>query len=200
MGSAHAVFAPPGVGTLRESIRRSLACASAVQPLDQPFRGEGGHCAASTHVGARGGGGALSLPAKRPQGLVWDWRRSDSRALRASWPVSSGCDPRNASHPAPPPPPPPHTQITREKEKLVKSPKRPQASPPATYPPPMWGQCNTGPKGCWGSKCNASAVRGRRPGMHWSGGRYPPSRAPSLCPATVPLTPDAGFLGICNRQ
>eukprot|EP00670_Eutreptiella_braarudii_P009745 CAMPEP_0174314992 /NCGR_PEP_ID=MMETSP0810-20121108/5991_1 /TAXON_ID=73025 ORGANISM="Eutreptiella gymnastica-like, Strain CCMP1594" /NCGR_SAMPLE_ID=MMETSP0810 /ASSEMBLY_ACC=CAM_ASM_000659 /LENGTH=58 /DNA_ID=CAMNT_0015424233 /DNA_START=122 /DNA_END=295 /DNA_ORIENTATION=- len=30
-------FAPPGFGTLRESIHRSLACASAVQPLDQPF-------------------------------------------------------------------------------------------------------------------------------------------------------------------
>ena len=38
--------------------------------------------------------------------------------------------------------------------------------------------------------------------MHWKGGRYPPppSRAPSLCPATVPLTPSAGFNGICNRQ
>ena len=28
----------------------------------------------------------------------------------------------------------------------------------------------------------------------------PPSRAPSLCPATVPLTPSASFHGICNRQ
>ena len=28
----------------------------------------------------------------------------------------------------------------------------------------------------------------------------PPSRAPSLCPATVPLTPSAGLNGICNRQ
>ena len=28
----------------------------------------------------------------------------------------------------------------------------------------------------------------------------PPSRAPSLCPATVPLTARAGFHGICNRQ
>ena len=39
--------------------------------------------------------------------------------------------------------------------------------------------------------------------MHWKGGRNPPppaSRAPSLCPATVPLTPSAGFNGICNRQ
>ena len=35
-------------------------------------------------------------------------------------------------------------------------------------------------------------------GMHWKGGRYP--RAPSLCPATVPLTPSARFNGICNRQ
>ena len=40
------------------------------------------------------------------------------------------------------------------------------------------------------------------PGMHWKGGRYPPpfSRTPSLCPATVPLTPSASFNGICNRQ
>ena len=53
--------------------------------------------------------------------------------------------------------------------------------------------------------------------MHWRGGRYPlcdipsgccsftevpppPSRTPSLCPATVPLTASAGFNGICNRQ
>ena len=28
----------------------------------------------------------------------------------------------------------------------------------------------------------------------------PPSRAPSLCPATVHLTPSASFNGICNRQ
>ena len=28
----------------------------------------------------------------------------------------------------------------------------------------------------------------------------PPSRAPSLCPATVPLTPSASLNGICNRQ
>ena len=27
-----------------------------------------------------------------------------------------------------------------------------------------------------------------------------PSRAPSLCPATVPLTPSASFNGICNRR
>ena len=28
----------------------------------------------------------------------------------------------------------------------------------------------------------------------------PPARAPSLSPATVPLTPSAGLNGICNRQ
>ena len=41
-----------------------------------------------------------------------------------------------------------------------------------------------------------------RPGMHWKGGEVPPppSRAPSLCPATVSLTPSAGFSSICNRQ
>ena len=40
-------------------------------------------------------------------------------------------------------------------------------------------------------------------GMHWKGGGgtpLPPSRAPSLCPATVPLTPGAGLNGFCNRQ
>ena len=44
---------------------------------------------------------------------------------------------------------------------------------------------------CWGL-----------PAMLWKGGRPPPppSRAPSLCPATVPLTPSAGFNGICNRR
>ena len=41
--------------------------------------------------------------------------------------------------------------------------------------------------------------------MHWKGGRYPPappSRAPSLCPATVPLTPSArlnAFVTDSNR-
>ena len=39
------------------------------------------------------------------------------------------------------------------------------------------------------------------PEMRWKGGRYPsPSRAPSLCPATVSLTPSASFNGVCNRQ
>ena len=32
------------------------------------------------------------------------------------------------------------------------------------------------------------------------GGEVPPSRPPSLCPATVPLTPSASLNGICNRQ
>ena len=32
------------------------------------------------------------------------------------------------------------------------------------------------------------------------GGEVPPSRAPSLCPATVPLTPSASVNGVCNRQ
>ena len=39
--------------------------------------------------------------------------------------------------------------------------------------------------------------RGGAPGVHWKGGRFPP---PSLCPATVPLTPSASLNGICNRQ
>ena len=32
------------------------------------------------------------------------------------------------------------------------------------------------------------------------GTTHPPSRAPSLCPATVPLAASASFNGICNRQ
>ena len=34
------------------------------------------------------------------------------------------------------------------------------------------------------------------------GGEVPPSpsKAPRLCPATVPLTPSASLNGICNRQ
>ena len=42
IGSAHAAIRSPGFGTLRESIQRSLACASAAQPLDQPFCAGGG--------------------------------------------------------------------------------------------------------------------------------------------------------------
>ena len=49
-------FVPPGFGTRRESIQRSLACSSVVQPLDQPF-----------HVG--GGGVADALRPPPPQQL-----------------------------------------------------------------------------------------------------------------------------------
>ena len=42
------------------------------------------------------------------------------------------------------------------------------------------------------------------PGMHWKGGRPPPPpqfcKAPSLCPATVSLTPSGRLNGIFNRQ
>ena len=51
------------------------------------------------------------------------------------------------------------------------------------------------------------------PGIHWKGGGVtpcvtlrlvgnpPPSpQVPRLCPATVSLTPNASFNGICNRQ
>ena len=40
------------------------------------------------------------------------------------------------------------------------------------------------------------------PGMHWKGGEVPrpSSRAPSLSPATAPLTPSASLNGVCNRQ
>ena len=48
-----------------------------------------------------------------------------------------------------------------------------------------------------------SGAGGEWAGMQWKegggGNPLPPSRA-SLCPATVPLTPSAGFSGICNRQ
>ena len=53
-------------------------------------------------------------------------------------------------------------------------------------------------------ECFVGPGSGGGAGMHWKGGRYapppPPSRAPSLCPATVPLTPSASLNGICNRQ
>ena len=41
----------------------------------------------------------------------------------------------------------------------------------------------------------------RCPRMHWKGGSPPPppSRAPSLCPATVPLTPASTFVTDSNR-
>ena len=32
------------------------------------------------------------------------------------------------------------------------------------------------------------------------GGGTPPSRAPSICPATARLTPSASLNGVCNRQ
>ena len=39
------------------------------------------------------------------------------------------------------------------------------------------------------------------PALHWRGGEgTAPSRAPSLYPATVPLTPSASLNGSCNRQ
>ena len=43
-------------------------------------------------------------------------------------------------------------------------------------------------------------MRGRAQGCIGRGGGRPPSRAPSLRPATVPLTASASFDGICNRQ
>ena len=43
--------------------------------------------------------------------------------------------------------------------------------------------------------------RTARDALEGGGGGTPPRpRAPSLCPATVPLTASAGFIGICNRQ
>ena len=54
---------------------------------------------------------------------------------------------------------------------------------------------------------SVSGGAGGTPGVHWiwGGGATrevppPPSRAPSLCPATAPLTPSASFNGIRNRQ
>ena len=44
-----------------------------------------------------------------------------------------------------------------------------------------------------GGPCGAGIGKG-------GGNPPPPSRAPSLCPATVPLTPSASLNGICNRQ
>ena len=39
-----------------------------------------------------------------------------------------------------------------------------------------------------------------RDALEGAGVPPPPSRAPSLCPATVSLTPSASLNGICNRQ
>ena len=46
------------------------------------------------------------------------------------------------------------------------------------------------------------AVQVAGAGMRWKGGAVtpPPSRAPSLRPANVSLTPSTGFNSICNRQ
>ena len=57
--------------------------------------------------------------------------------------------------------------------------------------------------GQWGPPPHAhhSPACLRRPGVYWKGGSPPPpSRAPGLCPATVPPTPSAGFNGTCDRQ
>ena len=53
-----------------------------------------------------------------------------------------------------------------------------------------------------GSRCVCTTVYSEaQAAMHWKGGGTPPpSRAPSLSPATAPLTPSASFHGICNRQ
>ena len=63
-----------------------------------------------------------------------------------------------------------------------------------TVPTPVckthtYGKCGIGGGGRAGSR---GALEG--------GEIPPPSRAPSLCPATVPLTPSTSFNGICNRQ
>ena len=44
-----------------------------------------------------------------------------------------------------------------------------------------------------------STAKGRD-ALERGGGTPPPSRASSLCPATVPLTAGTAFNGICNRQ
>ena len=50
-------------------------------------------------------------------------------------------------------------------------------------------------------KGSAAGCGGGTPRDALEGGKVPPpSRAPSLCPATVPLTPCASLKGICNRQ
>ena len=52
-------------------------------------------------------------------------------------------------------------------------------------------------RGMWG---HGAAVRDALEGGGEPPAPPPPSRAPSLCPATVPLTPNASLNGICNRQ
>ena len=64
------------------------------------------------------------------------------------------------------------------------------------WPEFMEGSC------AWRSPGWESAEDGQRRSaqMHWEKGGLPPSRARSLCPATVPLTPSASLNGICNQQ
>ena len=84
-------------------------------------------------------------------------------------------------------------------------PRRPQFKPPqsegAGVVPPSRGPAAP-PKECVVRAATTCAIIQR--GMHWKGGEAAPpppsSRAPSLCPATVPLTASAGFNGICNRH
>ena len=68
---------------------------------------------------------------------------------------------------------------------------------------PDGGTGRTGHRGGGGGSAIEPVGRDPRSAMHWKEGRCPlppPSRAPSLCPATVPLTPSASLNGICNRQ
>ena len=51
-------------------------------------------------------------------------------------------------------------------------------------------------EGCPGRCMRVGGGGGGGGRMHWKG----PSRAPSLFPATVPLTPSASLNGVCNRQ
>ena len=63
-----------------------------------------------------------------------------------------------------------------------------QVRPPARAPPPHPHPNGLCPEG------------GGEQGCIWKGGTPPSSRAPSLRPATVPLTANASFNAICNRQ
>ena len=111
---------------------------------------------------------------------------------------------------------PRHTHTHTHTHTHVNSWARPRARPthPPTHPP-HFGQCTTGETECaleqglanqtaktgMSSATSVGAGRPMTPAvvgggeMHWKGrGDTPPSRAPSLCSATVPLTPSAASM------
>ena len=95
--------------------------------------------------------------------------------------------------PLPPLPPPTHKTNARTAATAAARALRHRAK--------RYRNCTTARQGHCVAATHSKALRPRQGCI--VGGGYPlppPSRAPSLCPATVPLTPSASLNGICNRQ